>query len=46
MIAELVTGLGGVAGASWLLALGLAVTAAAAAGPRDDLSSRPGRRGL
>lgn len=46
MIAELVTGLGGVAGASWLLALGLAVTAVAGVGHRDDLGARPGRRAL
>lgn len=46
MIAELVTGLGGVAGASWLLAVGFAVTALASVGPRDDLSSRAGRRAL
>ena len=46
MIAELVTGLGGVAGATWLLAVGLAVTAVARVGSRDDLAARPGRRAL
>jgi hypothetical protein len=46
VIADLVSGLGGVVGASWLFALGLAVTAAASVGPRDDLTSRPGRRAL
>lgn len=46
MIGEVVGGLSGLVGGSWLLGLGFAVLAVAALGPRDDLSAQPGRRCL
>lgn len=47
MIGDVVGGLSGLVGGSWLLGLGFAVLAVAALGPRDDdLAARPGRRCL